>query len=205
MTNKKKAIIAAVFAAVWLAVGFCAGFFTAKGIYDRPVIETITRDTVTVVDTIPHYYPQPVDGTKVKTEYRWLTRVEHSTDTLIQHDSVLVEVPIESRHYHEAEFDAWVSGYEPSLDSIKVYQKTEYINTTITQVVKDGKHFFFGVAGGCEYGFNDKSATPFAELGLTFKPGRWSIGASGGYQHNGATNTGEPYARIKLSYDIISF
>lgn len=172
----------------------------------RQQIETkVERDTVIVTDTTVHYYPKPVEVTKVRTEYRWLTRVEHSTDTLTRTDSVLVEVPIESKHYSSSEYDAWVSGYEPSLDSIKVYQRTQMITEIRTITLKDNKRFFLDVGGGCEYMVNDKSATPFAELGLKFKPGRWGIGVSGGYQHNGATNTGEPYARFKLSYDLISF
>lgn len=179
MTNKKKAIIAAVFAAVWLAVGFCAGFFVAKGIYDRPAIETVTRDTVTITDTIPHYYPQPVDGTKVKTEYRWLTRVEHSTDTLHQIDSVLVEVPIESRHYHEAEFDAWVSGYEPSLDSIKVYQKTEYITERVT-VSKPPNRWELDAMAGIDYNTAAQRYTPYAGGELLYKPSRLQLGIRGG-------------------------
>lgn len=189
--------------------GIIIGLLIVMGVSrcHRQPVETVNveRDTVIVTDTITHYYPKPVEVEKVRTEYRWLTMVEHSTDTLTRTDSVLVEVPIESKHYSSSEYDAWVSGYEPSLDSIKVYQKTEYINTTITQVVKDNKHFFVDVAGGCEYLFNNKSATPFAELGLTFKSSKWGIGVTGGYHHNGATNTGEPYARIKLSYDIITF
>ena len=171
----------------------------------QPIEVKVERDTVVVTDTTIHYYPKPVEVEKVKTEYRWLTRVEHLRDTTKMIDSVLVEVPIESRHYHGDEYDAYISGYKPSLDSIKVYQKTEYINTTITKVVKDNKRFFVDVAGGCEYLFNNKSATPFAELGLTFKPSKWGIGVTGGYHHNGANNTGEPYARIQLSYDIITF
>ena len=189
-------------------VGIIIGLLIAMGLHrcHRQTIETkVERDTVTVWDTIMHYLPKPVEVEKVKTEYRWLTMVEHFRDTTKMLDSVLVEVPIESRHYHGDEYDAYISGYEPSLDSIKVYQKTEYINTTITKVVKDSKRFFVDVAGGCEYQFNTKAAMPFAELGARLKFGRVGIGAYGGYSHDFTDNKASPYARIKVSYDILGF
>jgi hypothetical protein len=100
------------------------GFYIGKRVYNRPMDTDIQRDTVTLWDTIPHWYPVPVEVKPQKPQYKWLTKVEHTTDTLLMRDSVLVEVPIESKHYHATEYDAWVSGYEPSLDSIKVYQRT---------------------------------------------------------------------------------
>ena len=203
--DKKLALVALV----WFVIGGVCGFFIGKAAYDKPLIESVTRDTVTIVDTIPHYYPQPVDGTEVKTVHKWLTRVD--TDTIVKtdvitcHDSVLVEVPIESKHYHSDEYDAYISGFEPNLDSIFVYKKKEIITNTITRTVKDSKHFFLDVGAGCEYKFNEKAAVPFAELGIKFKPGRFGIGAYGGYSHDINENKGLPYAKAKITYDIISF
>lgn len=128
MSKYRKHIITAL-------AGIISGVFIAMGVHNcnRQPVETVKveRDTVIVTDTTVQYYPKPVGVTKTRTEYRWLTRVEHSTDTLTRTDSVLVEVPIESRHYHSDEYDAWVSGYEPSLDSIFIRQKTEYILSLI--------------------------------------------------------------------------
>lgn len=198
MTNKKKAIIAAVFAAVWLAVGFCTGFFTAKGIYDRPLDESVSRDTVTLWDTIPHWYPVPVEAKPQKPQYKWLTRVEHSTDTLHQLDSVLVEVPIESRHYHEAEFDAWVSGYEPSLDSIKVYQKTEYITERVV-VSKPPNKWELDAMAGIDYNTAAQRYTPFAGGELLYKPSRLQLGIHGGVIKN---DKFEPIIGATIRYKV---
>lgn len=199
--DKKLAIVAAV----WFAIGCLCGFFAAKGMYGRPIDTDIKRDTVTLWDTIPHWYPVPVETKPQKPQYKWLTKVEHSTDTLTLHDSVLVEVPIESRHYHAKEYDAWVSGFEPSLDSIFVYQERQIITETITRTVKDSKHFFLDVGAGCEYQFNGKTAVPFAEIGARLKFGRVGIGAYGGYAHDLKENKASPQARIKVSYDILGF
>ena len=153
---------------VGAVLGLLSGFFIGKGIYDQPIHESVTRDTVTRIDTVFQYHPQPVEVEKVRTEYRWLTRVttDTVTDYTVLHDSVLVEVPIESKHYNSPEYDAWVSGYQPSLDSIKVYQKTEYITETITKTKR--KTWGIGFNVGYGYDFKSKTAAPFVGVGISY-------------------------------------
>ena len=150
---------------VGIILGLCTGFFTAKAIYDVPINEKVERDTVWKFDTIPHYYPKPVEVEKLRTEYKFLTRVDHTTDTVTMRDSVLVEVPIESKHYNAPEYDAWVSGYMPSLDSINVYQKTEYITNTVT-LSKPPNRLSIGLHGGYGYGFKSKKFEPYVGVGI---------------------------------------
>lgn len=192
---------------VGIFLGLCTGFFTGKAIYDKPIVEKVERDTVTIVDTIPQYFPVVRDSSVVKyiTKYLPVLHTDTMTQWFTMHDTVAVEVPITSKHYSSQNYDAWVSGFEPSLDSIKVYQKETVITETITKVVKERKHFFLDVGTGCEYRFNDKAAVPFAEIGLKFKTGRFGIGAYGGYSHDTNENKGLPNGRVKITYDIISF
>lgn len=152
---------------VGAVLGLLTGFFIGKAIYDRPVIESVTRDTVTRIDTVFQYFPQPVEVEKVRTEYRWLTRVttDTVTDYTVLHDSVLVEVPIESKHYNSPEYDAWVSGYQPSLDSIRVYQKENYITERVV-VSKPPNRFTLGLQGGYGYGFRSKTWEPYVGVGI---------------------------------------
>lgn len=209
--------------------GLCTGFFSGKAIYDKTVIENVTRDTVTLHDTIPDIAPEPKDSTPVRTIIRWLPMrlpkksgtnesVPASADTVTQWQyfgiaehfadtskMIPVEVPITSKHYSSKDYDAWVSGFEPSLDSIKVYKETQYITETITRTVKDNKHFFLDAGAGCEYKFDSKTAVPFAEVGARLKFGRFGIGAYGGYSHDTKENKGLPYGKAKITYDIISF
>ena len=129
--------------------------------------------------------------------------MDHYADTS---KMIAVEVPITSKHYGSKDYDAWVSGYEPSLDSIKVYKETQYITNTITRTVKDkGKHFFLDVGAGCEYQFNTKAAVPFAELGARLKFGKVGIGAYGGYSHDIKDNKASPIVKAKVTYDIMCF
>ena len=170
------------------AVGLVAlGYQLAKHRYNKPYDTNVERDTVTVIDTIPHYYPKPVEVIKTKTDYRWLTRVETSTDTL--HDSVLVAVPITSKHYHGSDYDAYVSGYEPSLDSIKVYQKTEYITERVT-ISKPPNKWELDLVGGIDYNIKQQRYTPHAGGELLYKPNRLQLGIRGGVVKN---DNFEPY------------
>lgn len=217
MSNKRRLMYCALVALVLLA---------GLGIYNhctrKPVVVGVERDTVVVYDTIPHYYPKPVDSAVVRYVTKVLpmrpdthhfadvgnmidgnsvSSVSNSANSVT--DSVAVVVPITTKHYRAMEYDAWVSGYEPSLDSIKVYQKTEVV--TITKTIKDQKHFFLDAGAGCEYIPNTKTAVPFTELGLSFKSGKFGIGAYGGYSHDINENKAMPYAKAKITFDIISF
>ena len=81
----------------------------------------------------------------------------------------------------------------------------EQLNDLFKTVKDKGKHFFLDVGAGCEYQFNGKTAVPFAELGARVKLGKVGIGAYGGYSHDTKENKGLPYARAKVTYDIIGF
>lgn len=163
--DKKNALWVLIGMVVFAAFFMLIGFMTAKLKYDKPIETKIERDTVTFWDTIPHWYPVPVDGTEVKKEFYWLTRVDTTKDTLTLHDSVLVEVPITSKHYHADEYDAYVSGFEPNLDSINVYQRTEYITERVT-VSKPPNRFTIGLQGGYGYGFRSKQWEPYVGVGI---------------------------------------
>lgn len=196
-------------ALVFFAIGALCGFFLGKGIYQPTYGEKVARDTVILRDTVPDYQPAPVDSARIKYITRYLPVVKHDTvsrvELITKHDSVAVEVPITSKHYQSPEYDAWVSGYEPSLDSIFVYREKEIITETITRTVKEDKHFFLDVGVGCEYQFNTKAAVPFAELGFKFKKGRLGLGAYGGYSHDVKENKASPVVKAKVTYDIVSF
>ena len=172
-------------------LGLVSGFFIGKGIYDRPMIESVTRDTVRTTDTIPHYYPQPVDGTVVRYITKLLPVVK--TDTFVKtdvktnvitcNDTVAVEVPITSKHYSSKDYDAWVSGYEPSLDSIKVYSETQYV-TEVRTISKTPNKWELDLVGGVDYNTNGKKYTPHIGGELLYKPNRLQVGVRGGVEYN---------------------
>lgn len=84
------------------------------------VIEKCVTDTlfITRVDTVVEYKTKVVNSVIVDTLY-------------IESENTILKLPIEQKHFSTNNlYDAWVSGYKPNLDSIKVYPKTIYKNIT---------------------------------------------------------------------------
>ena len=96
-------------------------------VYDTIFVEKPVFKKVEVIDTIR--MPVPI------------------TDTLMLHDTVFVNLPIEQRQYGDTRYTAWVSGYRPQLDSIHIYQRTEYITKEIKMVTKP-KRWGLGLQAG---------------------------------------------------------
>ena len=97
-------------------------------------------DTSYVRDTVFIYYPRPVSVLV--------------SDTLIVRDTVLLK---EHKFYKDSLYEAWVSGYEPSLDSICVFPVTKTITNTITNTVIETKEVKkktpFGIGIQAGYGY----------------------------------------------------
>ena len=184
--NKKKTALAlALFATFWFIVGGLCGFFVGKGIYDQPIVESVTRDTVTLYDTVIQYAPKPVSVERVRTEYKWLpvvrTDTVSRTDYIAYHDTALIEVPITSKHYHGENYDAFVSGFDVNIDSIFVYNETQVITETITRM-KPPNRLSLDIEAGADYLTAQKDMATFAFGDLTYriKDSRFAIGLRGG-------------------------
>ena len=78
----------------------------------KPVAADSQKTGETVFIHIP--YPVPTPG-----------------DTV--HDSISVPIPIEQKRYDDSLYTAWVSGFRPALDSIRLHQPE--ITTTITKTI----------------------------------------------------------------------
>lgn len=103
-----------------------------------------------VIDTIPYYEVMPKDSMVVKyiTERVKVSDTTKVIDTLSYtvYDSIDVELPISQKYYEDSTFSAWVSGYQPNLDSIRVYQQK--VIETITIHTAERKKWSIGVSGG---------------------------------------------------------
>jgi hypothetical protein len=63
------------------------------------------------------------------------------------HDSIQVPLPIIQKRYDDSLYTAWVSGYQPALDSILLHQRE--ITTTITKtIVKKAPRLSVGLSVG---------------------------------------------------------
>lgn len=193
----------AIIALVWFIIGGLCGFFVGKAKYNVPLVESVTRDTVVVVDTA--YYDRPIVKDSIRTKFvtRWLPVVRTDTvtkcDYITMTDTVAVEVPITSKHYGSDTYDAWVSGFEPSLDSIRVYQRTAYV-TEIRTISKPPNKWELNVVGGIDYNIKQDRYTPFAGGELTYKPSRLQLGIRGVVIKQG--NKAEPQVGAVVKYRL---
>ena len=127
---------------------------------NKAAIEPPLRDTI--VDTIKVVKPIAVDS--VITRFKWVTLERVKDTTIINEvsevvfDTVQVRLPIESKHYTAESYDAWVSGYEPCLDSIKVYN----------QVIKTKQsRWSIGLQGGV--GITPRGVQPYVGIGIGYR------------------------------------
>lgn len=129
---------------------------------------TIERDTMWR-DSIIY---EPVAAETVKTDRVVYIKVPNSStpstgsgtvhDTI--HDSIDVPIPIYQKRYDDSLYTAWVSGYEPNLDSINLRLPT--ITETITNtIVKPSPLITFGIQAGAGYGFINQKPDLYIGVG----------------------------------------
>lgn len=125
------------------------------------------NDTVTHIDTVTYRKPMPVDSLvlRYRTVIAKVADTTHFADTayITFVDSVAVELPITQKAYKGDDYCAWVSGYAPQLDSIKVYSKTE----TVTMRQKT-KHWNVGVQTGIGVGARSFKVEPYIGIGIQY-------------------------------------
>lgn len=147
--------IIAFIVGLWLATLICRCHHSTES--EQPI-----RDTI--VDTIKVVKPIAVDSVVTRYKVVNVERVNYvdSVNTIseVVFDTVQVRLPIESKHYEGESYDAWVSGYEPSLDSIKVYNR---------EVIVKQKHsrWSVGMQGGV--GITPKGVQPYVGIGIGYR------------------------------------
>lgn len=125
-----------------IASGFAVGLILGHRVCRKPPeSQVITKvDTCVVYDTIVREKPV--------FRYSYITDTVRTYFTTVEHDSVFVEVPIESRTYAEDSlYFIKISGWRPSLDTLILWPKETTI--TITNTIKTpAPKFSFGVTAG---------------------------------------------------------
>lgn len=128
----------------------------------------IKTDTtrVTVVDTVPYVKPLARDSVVV----RYVTKklpIAHDTVHLICIDSAGVNIPLTQKQYCDSTYTAWVSGYEASLDSIRVYKKREVV--TVNKIIKEPPNRFV-ISLNIGYGLTPYNGLqPYIGVGVGYK------------------------------------
>ena len=79
-------------------------------------------------------------------------------------DSIDVPIPIVQKRYEDSLYTAWVSGFEPKLDSIRLY--TPEIQTTVTKTVYEPTPLLtLGVQVGGGYGLFNRQPDIYVGIG----------------------------------------
>lgn len=166
-------IVVAVLAA---SIAMNVWFWTSE-----PEIETILKRDTVWRDTVI-YEPQPAEtvntgrvvyirvpvksgGGLTGDSPRCATAVSQAGAVpMAQEDSIDVPVPIMQKRYEDSLYTAWVSGFEPKLDSIRLY--TPEIQTTVTKTVYEPTPLLtLGVQVGGGYGLINRQPDIYVGIG----------------------------------------
>lgn len=139
-------------------ISFLGGYdYASKHCFNvSTVTDTILeRDTITAIpDTV--YRTVALGEKTVKV-------IIH--DTLCKTDTETISLPFVQKQYKDSSYSAWISGYEPSLDSIRVFPKTTIIRESKVVRQKDRR---WGVFGGVGIGVSDR-ITPCVGVGIGYR------------------------------------
>lgn len=132
--------VSGALAVYWLSAGGCPGRLP----------EPVTRDTVTIRDTLRVEVPVP---SAVRPSVRYVT----VRDT--------VSVRAEERVYEDSSFRAVVSGVAPRLDSITVYPETRTVTVPMPVPVRRSP-WGLGVSAGVAV--TPRGIAPAVSVGVTY-------------------------------------
>lgn len=88
-----------------------------------------------------------------------------------QNDSLFLVLKRVQKEYRSPQFHAWVSGYDPKLDSIKLYQTTKYITKEIPVIQKQRSRWGVGIQAG--YGAGKEGLSPYIGVGVSYNLLSW--------------------------------
>ena len=148
-------------------LGLIFGAFLLSLVWRRCADSTeVVTDTIVKVVKVDR--PIVRDSTIVK--YK-VVRLPIANDTICVSDtikdSVFVEVPIEQKVYSDSNYTAWVSGYQPKLDSISITHQEVFHK--LVNNSKGSKRLFIGIQVG--YGITPRGLQPYLGIGVSYKFG----------------------------------
>ena len=144
---------------------------------DRTVTDS-KSETEVKYDTIPVFIDVPVPRDSLIIRYKTVKVPVYDTikaphaDTLSS-DSVSVVLPITQKHYSDSTYEAWVSGYEPALDSIRVFQPIMTITNTITNTEIRYRQKRWGLGVQVGIGVTPSKIEPYIGVGVSYNLFSW--------------------------------
>lgn len=115
------------------------------------------NDTLVICDTIRDSIPYPIYETVIQ-EVPELFPVYITLGGDTVREPVIVPIRITQKEYQTDDYHAWVSGYNPALDSIHIFRKT----LSVTQK-QPSRRFGIGITAG--YGIGKNGLSPYVGVG----------------------------------------
>jgi len=122
-----------------------------------PTEQKETGETIYVKVPIPPT-PQPPDTTGT---------VEVPTGQ----DSATIALPVEQKRYDDSLYTAWVSGFRPRLDSIRLHFP-EITHTITNTVYEEPPRLMWGIQIGAGYGIVNRKHDVYIGIGATLRIGK---------------------------------
>ena len=159
--------------ALIVALAFILGSFVGfqvRGWGRCPEAEPVAvkPDTVWLHDTTKIQLPAP--KTEKIRDTCWLEAAVADPE----HDTIYVQVPvpITSRRYADEGWEAWVSGYHPSLDSLHFNKSTAVVEVPVYKTVTRRTRWGIGVQAGATYRpdftTGQGKVQPYVGLGISY-------------------------------------
>lgn len=156
----------------WILCVILIVFLFCKCNKERKNSDSTFSDTTMYYDTIRYDTLIPRDTLIVRYVIEKLQIIKDSTliDS-VKHDSLLkdsanVIIPISQNYYKEEDFEAWVSGYKASLDSIRIFQNNFYVK----KIVKRKK---WGIGLQVGYELSPSAHGLYMGIGISYNLFQW--------------------------------
>lgn len=129
----------------------------------RPVAGVVVKHDTVWKDSIIRE-PAPAETINTGRVVYIRVPVPGKRDTITLHDSIDVPVPIMQKRYDDSLYTAWVSGFEPNLDSISLHQP-EIITTVTKTIVKPSPLISVGIQAGGGIGIINRKPDIYIGVG----------------------------------------
>lgn len=147
------------------ALGYFAG--AKKRITELCEVQVVKTDTVMMHDTVTIASPVLRSGYRAGSTAVTVARAELKVDSAECGDSVDVELPRVVRRYGGDEYDAYVSGISPRLDSLVIYKEWPEVSRTVVR--PPGRQSRWSVGVGAGISATPRGIRPYIGIGVSYR------------------------------------
>ena len=170
-------LLAAIFLSVVLNVWQCSRQMEESTVVEHDTVwrdsiirEPVATDSIKTGETIYVKVPAGGDtlGTGTSLTSQATSQMGQSPCVTNGSDSVAVALPVEQKRYEDSLYTAWVSGFRPQLDSLRLHLPE--ITTTVTKtIVRPSPRLSVGIQAGAGYGIVNRQPDVFIGIGLQYR------------------------------------